>query len=242
MDLILTFLRRPAISLGAGAAHQHRPLGVAQAVGLQEGLYGLLVVDMIAFRQGEEVRFATDSPLEGGGFEPSVPQQIRSLGDRTRQIKHRTRRLAAILIHAGFPPLHPSLGKQNRQPSASRSSVMAVVPGGSGGPSIVAKMKRPTKNLSSTAPVLIRSGQARHHRIQHRAVERWASGHRGAHARIRGCYSPIGTCRSCCHNRLRPLDKPRPSRRPCQGGMHVARCGGARAGSQLLTMTKIGSG
>jgi len=25
--------------------------------------------------------------------------------------------------------------------------------------------------------------------------------------------------------------KPRPSRRPCQGGAHVARCGGARAGS-----------
>ena len=31
-------LRRPAIGLGAGAAHQHGPLRVAQAVGLEEGL------------------------------------------------------------------------------------------------------------------------------------------------------------------------------------------------------------
>jgi len=41
----LTFLRRPAVSLGAGAAHQHGPLGVAQAVGLEEGFDGLLVID-----------------------------------------------------------------------------------------------------------------------------------------------------------------------------------------------------
>src|SRR4051812_28244431 len=39
------FLRRPAISLGAGAAHQHCPLTVAQAPSLKEGLDGLLVVD-----------------------------------------------------------------------------------------------------------------------------------------------------------------------------------------------------
>src|ERR1700722_375446 len=38
-------LRRPAISLGARAAHQHRPLAVAQAVSLQEGHDALLVVD-----------------------------------------------------------------------------------------------------------------------------------------------------------------------------------------------------
>jgi hypothetical protein len=37
-DLALGFFRRPAIRLGAGAAHQHRPLGVAEAVSLQEGL------------------------------------------------------------------------------------------------------------------------------------------------------------------------------------------------------------
>src|SRR4029077_13510226 len=34
----LTLLRRPAIGLGAGAAHQHCPLTVAQTVGLAEGL------------------------------------------------------------------------------------------------------------------------------------------------------------------------------------------------------------
>jgi hypothetical protein len=30
----------------------------------------------------EEVRFARDSPLEGDGFEPSVPQEIRSPFDK----------------------------------------------------------------------------------------------------------------------------------------------------------------
>ena len=41
----LSFLRRPAISLGAGAAHQHCSLRVAQAVSFNERLDGLLVVD-----------------------------------------------------------------------------------------------------------------------------------------------------------------------------------------------------
>jgi hypothetical protein len=41
----LTFLRRPTIGFGARAAHQHRSLTVAQAVSLEEGLDGLLVVD-----------------------------------------------------------------------------------------------------------------------------------------------------------------------------------------------------
>src|SRR6516165_9476630 len=41
----LGFLWRPAVSLGAGAAHQRGPFGIAQAVGRQEGLDGLLVVD-----------------------------------------------------------------------------------------------------------------------------------------------------------------------------------------------------
>src|SRR5262249_7379599 len=39
------FFRRPAISRGAGAAHQHRPLAVAQTAGFKERLDGLLVVD-----------------------------------------------------------------------------------------------------------------------------------------------------------------------------------------------------
>src|SRR5215831_7034156 len=38
-------LRRPAIRLGAGTAHQHCAFTVAQAVGPAEGLDGLLVVD-----------------------------------------------------------------------------------------------------------------------------------------------------------------------------------------------------
>jgi hypothetical protein len=40
----LTFLGRPAIGLGARAAHQHRSLGIAQAVSLKEKIDGLLVV------------------------------------------------------------------------------------------------------------------------------------------------------------------------------------------------------
>ena len=35
-----------------------------------------------------EIRFAPDSPLEGGGFEPSVPQQIRSLFETARPVSH----------------------------------------------------------------------------------------------------------------------------------------------------------
>src|SRR6202048_1901396 len=42
---LLTLLRLPAISLGAGPAHQHGPLRLAQAVGLPERLDGPLVVD-----------------------------------------------------------------------------------------------------------------------------------------------------------------------------------------------------
>src|SRR5215471_20044644 len=41
----LAFTRRPTIGFGAGAAHQHRALTVAQAVSLEEGLDRLLVVD-----------------------------------------------------------------------------------------------------------------------------------------------------------------------------------------------------
>jgi hypothetical protein len=41
----LSFPRRPAVGLGAGAAHQHGPLGVAEAVRFQKRLDGLLVVD-----------------------------------------------------------------------------------------------------------------------------------------------------------------------------------------------------
>src|ERR1700736_6269697 len=81
----LAFLRRPAISLGAGAAHQHRPLGVAQAVGLQEGLDGLLVID-----DGERARpvRAPQAAIETPGIEhagkgvPNVRERIWLPGQR----------------------------------------------------------------------------------------------------------------------------------------------------------------
>src|SRR4051812_36489958 len=40
-----SFLWRPTVCLRAGAAHEHCPLGVAEPVGVEEGLDGLLVVD-----------------------------------------------------------------------------------------------------------------------------------------------------------------------------------------------------
>jgi len=39
------FFPRPAIALGAGAAHQQCPCTVARAVGQAEGLDGLLAID-----------------------------------------------------------------------------------------------------------------------------------------------------------------------------------------------------
>src|SRR5262249_104210 len=41
----LTFLRRPTVGFGAGAAHQHRALALAQAIGLEEWRDRLLVID-----------------------------------------------------------------------------------------------------------------------------------------------------------------------------------------------------
>src|SRR5450830_1228039 len=54
----LTFLWRPTIGFGARAAHQHRSLTVAQAVSLEEGLDGLLVVD--------DARMRVSSPCPTG--------------------------------------------------------------------------------------------------------------------------------------------------------------------------------
>ena len=42
---MLDLLRRPAVRLGAGTAHQHRPFAFGDAVGQTEGLDGLLEVD-----------------------------------------------------------------------------------------------------------------------------------------------------------------------------------------------------
>src|SRR3954451_21176603 len=79
----LTLARRPAVGLGAGAAHQHGPLGVAEALGLEERLDGLLVVD-----DGEGARpvGAPQAAVETPGVEhalervPDVGERIRLLG------------------------------------------------------------------------------------------------------------------------------------------------------------------
>ena len=81
-DLRLSFLRRPAVSLCAGAAHQHGPFGVAQAGGLQEGLDGLLVVD-----DGERARpvGAPQAAVETPGVENArerIPDVRERYGSR----------------------------------------------------------------------------------------------------------------------------------------------------------------
>jgi len=84
-DLALGFFRRPAIRLGAGAAHQHRPLGVAEAVSLQEGFDALLVVD--DRKRARPIR-APQAALEPPGVEyagqrvPDVRERIRLLRQR----------------------------------------------------------------------------------------------------------------------------------------------------------------
>src|SRR5262245_8611079 len=75
--------RRPAIRLGAGTPHQHRALTVAQAVGLPEGLDGLLVVD-----DGEgaspvrapQAAFETPGVEYAGQGVPDVGERIRFAG------------------------------------------------------------------------------------------------------------------------------------------------------------------
>src|ERR1700757_2254720 len=81
----LTFLRRPAISLGAGAAHEHCPFTAAQALSLKEGRDRLLVVD-----DGERARpvRAPQAAVETPGIEhagervPDVLEGIRFAGQR----------------------------------------------------------------------------------------------------------------------------------------------------------------
>src|SRR5215469_3339520 len=81
----LAFLRRPAIGLGAGTAHQQRPFTVAQALRLAEGLDSLLVVD-----DGERAApvGAPQAALEPPGLEhagkriPDVREGIGFLGQR----------------------------------------------------------------------------------------------------------------------------------------------------------------
>ena len=52
-------------------------------------------------RQQAEVRFARDSPLEGDGFEPSVPQLQRPTGPR---LEERTDDQCSVDLHGAMPP------------------------------------------------------------------------------------------------------------------------------------------
>src|SRR5260221_810706 len=77
---VLTFLRRPAISPGAGTAHQHCPLSVAQAGSLEEGLDGLLVVDdgeRARPVRGPQAAIETPGIKQAGKRIPDVPDRLR---------------------------------------------------------------------------------------------------------------------------------------------------------------------
>src|SRR5437660_9575826 len=79
----LTFLRRPTIGFGARAAHQHRSLTVAQAVSLEEGLDGLLVVDDgIRARPVRAPQAAVETPCIEHARErvPDVRERVRFPG------------------------------------------------------------------------------------------------------------------------------------------------------------------
>src|SRR5450759_3098573 len=97
----LALLRRPAIGLGAGTAHQHRPFTVAQAAGLAEGLDGLFVV---ADREGAGPVGAPQAALETPGVEhavervPDVREGIRFPGQRAgaADLDHRVRALGEV--------------------------------------------------------------------------------------------------------------------------------------------------
>src|SRR5262245_1458154 len=78
--MTLAFLRRPAVSLGAGTAHQHRALTLAQAAGETEGLDGLFVVDD---REGAGPVGAPQAAVEAPGVEHTgerVPDVWEGIG------------------------------------------------------------------------------------------------------------------------------------------------------------------
>src|SRR5205085_10662155 len=82
---VLSIIRRSAVSLGAGAAHQHGPLGIAQAVSLQKGLDRLLVIDDgVGARPVRAPQTAIETPgVEHAGKRvPDVRERIRLAGQR----------------------------------------------------------------------------------------------------------------------------------------------------------------
>jgi hypothetical protein len=107
MVINLTLLRRPAIGFSARAAHQHRSLTVAQAVSLEEGLDGLLVIDDGI---GACPVRAPQAPVETPGVEhageriPDVPERIRFPGQRAG---------AAFLRLLGHTVRHATIGRAN---------------------------------------------------------------------------------------------------------------------------------
>src|SRR3954471_13894972 len=81
----LGFLRRPTISFGARAAHQHRSLAFAQAIGLEERLDGLLVVDdgvCACPVRAPQTAVETPGVEHAGERIPDVRKRIRFLRER----------------------------------------------------------------------------------------------------------------------------------------------------------------
>src|SRR3569832_71651 len=79
------FLRRPAVGLGAGAAHQHGALAGAQAICLEEQLDTLLVVDD---RKGTRPVNTPQAALETPDNE-DTGERIPDVGIRIRLLRQR---------------------------------------------------------------------------------------------------------------------------------------------------------
>src|SRR5690242_19030761 len=76
---------RPSIRFRAGPTHEHRALAVAQAVGLEEGLRGLLVVeDPACARPVGAPQAAIETPRVEHARErvPDIRVRIRLAGER----------------------------------------------------------------------------------------------------------------------------------------------------------------
>ena len=92
----LTLLRRPAISPGAGAAHQHCPLSLAQAASLKEGLDRLLVVhdcERACPIRAPQPAIETPGIEHAGKRVPNVREGVRFPGQRAgaADLDHRVR-------------------------------------------------------------------------------------------------------------------------------------------------------